>query len=274
MDIGISLPALLMNGSEWTANVSLLARPSAAFILIRIIKPGWASFGLGQYPARIAITPRATMEANIAEVFRRPAVIVFSSRWSVNGTHATEVLRILHCRHGNDDELNHAVCRRETDGSPTSAHGSLTGASSAWLPLIRISTYPAEAVVAAVNAACQTAREKKLQIRSLVVPLNWVERGRLMQQKELRVLHWQADMCVFQWDCVCECACVVTFQQRLTWAFVQNRPRLVSHLTEWMRLSFWVKAHIQGKKEIRQVTWMSWFSFPPHFFFISPLMKI
>lgn len=101
-----------MNGSEWTANVSLLARSLAAFILIRIIKPGRASFGLGQYPARIAITPRATMEANIAKVFLRPAVIVFFSRWSTNGTHAAEVLRIPHHRHGNDDELNHAVCRR------------------------------------------------------------------------------------------------------------------------------------------------------------------
>lgn len=52
------------------------------------------------------------MEANIIKVYHYPSVIVFFSRWSVNGTHATEVLRILDRQHGNDDEVNHAVCQR------------------------------------------------------------------------------------------------------------------------------------------------------------------
>lgn len=35
---------------------------------------------LGQYPVRVAIKPRATMDANIAKLYRYPSVIVFISR--------------------------------------------------------------------------------------------------------------------------------------------------------------------------------------------------
>lgn len=52
------------------------------------------------------------MEANIIKVYHHPFVIVFLSRWSVNGTHATEVLRIPDRERGSDDEVNHAVCQR------------------------------------------------------------------------------------------------------------------------------------------------------------------
>lgn len=40
---------------------------------------------LGQYPVRVAIKPRATMGANIIKVYRYPSVIVFISRWIING---------------------------------------------------------------------------------------------------------------------------------------------------------------------------------------------
>lgn len=43
---------------------------------------------LGQYPVWVAIKPHATMDANIIKVYRFPSVIVFISRWIINGPQA------------------------------------------------------------------------------------------------------------------------------------------------------------------------------------------
>lgn len=45
------------------------------------------------------------MEANTLMLYHYPSVIVFISRWIINGP---QVLHILDHKYDNDDELNHA----------------------------------------------------------------------------------------------------------------------------------------------------------------------